>query len=297
LLRRLASRFKGKKKEEPKAEEIPDAALESSKPLGEPRDTTPPVEIEVAPGEPFVAPRETPRVGRREPLPTGTLVASTATTELRIDEEATSNIVRAARIRPQSVSEIVAGEALKRDEEGRIHIKIVFYGPSLSGKTTALRWLFANVRALAKGRIVEIADELGRTTYFDFIPVSAGEKVVFDVFTVAGQRRHATQRINVLRGVDGMIFMADSTPEQMNENLASIQELRIALGTDRLSTLPIVVSLNKRDLPNALPVDRMIQMLGLEGYPVFATVATEGKNLLRMFQRILRDSLIFKVGV
>ncbi|MFW9967809.1 MAG: ADP-ribosylation factor-like protein [Candidatus Thorarchaeota archaeon] len=297
MFRRLTSRLRGKKKEEPKVESTPDAPPAKHEAFLAPRETTPPEEVEVGPGEPFTAPRETPRVGKREPLPTGTLVASSATTELRIDEEATSNIARAARIRPQSVAEIVAGEDLKRDEEGRIHIKIVFYGPSLSGKTTALRWLFANVRALAKGKIVEISDELGRTTYFDFIPVSAGEKVIFDVFTVAGQRRHATQRINVLRGVDGMIFMADSTPEQMNENLASIQELRIALGTDRMGTLPIVVSLNKRDLPNALPVDRMLQMLDLEGYPVFATIATEGKNLLRMFQRILRDSLIFKVGV
>ena len=74
--------------------------------------------------------------------------------------------------------------------------------------------------------------------------------------------------------------MADSTPEQMNENLASIQELRIALGTDRMATLPIIVSLNKRDLPNALPIDYMVQMLDLEGHPVFDTIATQGKNLL-----------------
>ncbi|MFW9847319.1 MAG: ADP-ribosylation factor-like protein [Candidatus Thorarchaeota archaeon] len=296
MLRRLASRLRGEKAKDSKPGDTPSGPPpDVSEPKTEPRETTPPEEVTVAPGEPFKAPRETPRVGRREPIPAGTIVASSA--ELRMDAEPDTNIARAPRLSPQRVTEIVAGEELKRDEEGRIHIKIVFYGPSLSGKTTALRWLFANVRALAKGKIVEISDELGRTTYFDFIPVSAGERVVFDVFTVAGQRRHATQRINVLQGVDGMIFMADSTPEQMNENLASIQELRIALGTDRMATLPIVVSLNKRDLPNALPVDRMIQMLDLDGYPVFATVATEGKNLLRMFQRILRDSLIFKVGI
>ncbi len=91
--------------------------------------------------------------------------------------------------------------------------------------------------------------------------------------------------------------MADSAPEMMNENLASIQELRIALGTDRMATLPVIVSLNKRDLPNAMPVDRMIQMLDLEGYPVFSTIATEGKNLLRMMQRMLRDAIIFKIGI
>ena len=225
----------------------------------------------------------------------GRLIASSE--EIAVDAEKTVDYAKRARIGPQTAAEIVPGKILKRDEEGRVHIKIVFYGPSLSGKTTALRWLFANVRSLAKGKIVEISDELGRTTFFDFIPVSASDRMVFDVFTVAGQRRHAASRIKVLRDCDGLIFMADSTPEQMNENLASIQELRIALGTDRMAMLPIVVSLNKRDLPNALPVDYMVQMLDLEGYPVFATVATEGKNLLRMFQRVLRDALIFKVGI
>lgn len=213
------------------------------------------------------------------------------------DPVETADLARKAHISRQTTAEIVPGKILKRDEEGRVHIKIVFYGPSLSGKTTALRWLFGNIRSLSKGKLVEISDELGRTTFFDFVPVTASENMVFDVFTVAGQRRHASSRIKVLRDCDGIIFMADSTPEQMNENLASIQELRIALGTDRMATLPIVVSLNKRDLPNALPVDYMVQMLDLEGYPVFATIATEGKNLLRMFQRVLRDSLIFKIGI
>jgi len=225
----------------------------------------------------------------------GRLIASSD--EITVDKEKTVDFAKRAKITPQTAAEIVPGKVLKRDEEGRVHIKIVFYGPSLSGKTTALRWLFANVRSLAKGKLVEISDELGRTTFFDFVPVSASERMVFDVFTVAGQRRHAGSRIKVLRDCDGLIFMADSTPEQMNENLASVQELRIALGTDRMAMLPIIVSLNKRDLPNALPVDYMVNMLDLEGYPVFATIATEGKNLLRMFQRVLRDALIFKVGI
>jgi signal recognition particle receptor subunit beta len=71
----------------------------------------------------------------------------------------------------------------------------------------------------------------------------------------------------------------------------------LAMGTDRMATLPIVVSLNKRDVANALPIDYMVTMMGLEGYPVFGTVATTGTNLLRMFQRILRDTLVFKVGI
>lgn len=241
-----------------------------------------------------VAPKE-PVPAVHTPVPMGTLIASSE--DVSFDPETTAEHARHASIKPQSTAEIVPGHVLKRDELGRVHIKIVFYGPSLSGKTTALRWLFGNVRSLAKGKLVEISDELGRTTFFDFVPVSASERIVFDVFTVAGQRRHASQRIKVLRDCDGIIFMADSTPEQMNENLASIQELRIALGTDRMATLPIIVALNKRDLPNALPLDYMVQMLDLDGYPVFDTIATDGKNLLRMFQRVLRDALVFKVGI
>jgi signal recognition particle receptor subunit beta len=104
-------------------------------------------------------------------------------------------------------------------------------------------------------------------------------------------------RITVLRDVDALVFMADSMPEQMNENLASIQELRIALGTDRLATMPLVVALNKRDLPNALPVAYMVDMLDLEGYPVFETIATDGTGLLEMLRRVMRDALIFKIGL
>ncbi|MGY5852269.1 MAG: GTPase domain-containing protein [Candidatus Thorarchaeota archaeon] len=279
LLRRLTGRVK-KEKEEPK------------KPSSPPHDTAP---VSVTPLAVESPTRESTIREARPPEPSGTIVVTPK--DLSIDAAETASFAKAARIRPHRVTEIVPGTELRRDEQGRIHIKIVFYGPSLSGKTTALRWLFANVRSLTESKIVEISDELGRTTFFDFVPISATQRIVFDVFTVAGQRRHAGSRISVLRDVDGIIFMADSTPEQMNENLASVQELRIALGTDRLATLPLVVALNKRDLPNALPVDYMVDMLDLEGYPVFDTTATEGKNLLRMFQRILKEALIYKVGI
>ena len=281
MFRRLIGRSKKKPDEEPVVEEVVDTGP------SEPGPETP-IEGETEAKTPFT---EMPS----ESAPTFERV--TPPEKVDVDAEATADMARKAGISPRTAAEIVPGKVLKRDEEGRVHIKIVFYGPSLSGKTTALRWLFGNIRSLSKGKLVEISDELGRTTFFDFVPVTASENMVFDVFTVAGQRRHASSRIKVLRDCDGIIFMADSTPEQMNENLASIQELRIALGTDRMATLPIVCSLNKRDLPNALPVDYMVQMLDLQGYPVFATIATEGKNLLRMFQRVLRDSLIFKIGI
>ncbi len=276
VFRRIRSRFRKERAETPEMSETKTETTST---------------VEVTPLDDTISPPAT----IRQMEPSGTLVVTGE--DWQIDATETANLAKAARIRPHRVSEIVPGKDLKRDEEGRIHIKIVFYGPSLSGKTTALRWLFANVRSITKSRIIEISDELGRTTFFDFVPISANDRVVFDVFTVAGQRRHASSRISVLRDVDGLIFMADSQPEQMNENLASIQELRIALGTDRLATMPIIVALNKRDLPNALPIEYMVNMLDLEGYPVFPTTATEGKNLLRMFQKILKEALIFKIGI
>lgn len=280
VFRRLMNRIRKPKKKGKDSEATSETTPEDTRFDSPSEDTTPPPTG-------FVASRAVPQ-------PMGTLVAESD--RLIMDPTTTRDLAKAASIFPQETAEIVPGKALKRDAKGRIHIKIVFYGPSLSGKTTALRWLFANVRSLTKSRIVEVSDELGRTTFFDFVPISATESMVFDVFTVAGQRRHAASRITVLRDVDGLIFMADSAPEQMNENLASIQELEIALGTDRMATMPIVVALNKRDLPNALPAEYMLEMLDLQEYPVFETIAKDGKNLLRMFQRILRDALIFKVG-
>jgi len=281
----LFRRLLGRRKKDPKKEEDRRATT----PTDESPEETSASEI----SEPISSSTESTEL--RAPVPDGSIVASTA--ELRIDREQTLDYARDAKIGRHTTAEIVPGKLLKRDDQGRVHIKIVFYGPSLSGKTTALRWLFGNVRSLSKGRLVEIADELGRTTFFDFVPITASERIVFDIFTVAGQRRHARSRISVLRDSDGIIFMADSRPEMMNENLASFEELRIALGTDRLANMPIIVALNKRDLPNALPTDYMVQMMDVEGHPIFPTIATEGKNLLRMFQRVLRDALIFKVGI
>jgi hypothetical protein len=292
LFRRIIARLKGKKEEE-EVEPHPSAETPKKKDEDKSQKTE---KIETEP-KPIPAKTEPPikKVYEDSTPPDGSILASSAS--FRVDTEQTRSLAEQAKIGDHSTDEMVPGHALKRDDQGRIHIKIVFYGPSLSGKTTALRWLFSHVRSLSKGKLIEIADDLGRTTFFDFVPVTASEKIVFDVFTVAGQRRHARQRINVLRDADGIIFMADSRPEMTNENLASLEELKIALGTDRIANMPIVVSLNKRDLPNALPVDYMVDMLDVEGYPIFPTIATEGKNLLRMFQRILRDSLIFRVGL
>ncbi|MHA1576388.1 MAG: hypothetical protein ACTSU3_03420, partial [Candidatus Thorarchaeota archaeon] len=176
MFRRLTGWWKKKPEEEPSTKK---ESVDTRAPEVEPETTA--VEETRSPSTPFSEVTTT-----KEPV-TFTMGRVTPET-VDIDPKTTADLARKARISPQTAAEIVPGKVLKRDEEGRVHIKIVFYGPSLSGKTTALRWLFGNIRSLSKGKIVEISDELGRTTFFDFIPVTASENMVFDVFTVAGQR-------------------------------------------------------------------------------------------------------------
>ncbi|NHJ85502.1 MAG: gliding-motility protein MglA [Asgard group archaeon] len=173
-----------------------------------------------------------------------------------------------------------------------MHLKIVFYGPSLSGKTTGLRWLYDQVEGLTKGGFTSIADPTGRTLYFDFTPFSASGRVILDAYTVAGQARHKSQRKVILRGVDGIILMLDSTPEMQPYNVESVEELREFLGDKFNTEVPIVVTLNKRDVPNALDRPEMLQSLGLEGFPVYETIATKGIGVKRAFQSIAREILL-----
>ena len=127
---------------------------------------------------------------------------------------------------------------MRKDAKGKIHFKIVFVGASLAGKTTLLKYLHEQVEGLLKGGLTSIADPSGRTVYFDFSPFSATNSVLFDVYTVAGQRRHKNQRKMILRGVDGLLFVADSTPENKEFNIEAAEELREFLGDKIGSDIP-----------------------------------------------------------
>ncbi len=182
---------------------------------------------------------------------------------------------------------------MRKDDKGRIHFKIVFYGPSLGGKTTALRWLYAKVEGLQKGEFTSIEDETNRTLFFDYAPMSAGGRVLFDVFTVAGQKRHRHQRKVVLQGADGIIFVADSSPDQREENVESFEELKMFLGDALGREIPIVVMLNKRDLPNRMSREEMLDLLGLGGnVPIYETIAIQGVGVKRAFQAISREVIL-----
>lgn len=146
----------------------------------------------------------------------------------------------------------------------QLQIKIVYYGPALCGKTTNLEKVHANVQsAQEKGKLVSLATQSDRTLFFDFLPIEAmaikGYKTKFQLYTVPGQVIYNTTRQLVLRGVDGIIFVADSQLEKMQENVESFQNLEENLkGSNlNLADIPYVLQYNKRDLPNVAPVDYM----------------------------------------
>jgi signal recognition particle receptor subunit beta len=188
---------------------------------------------------------------------------------------------------------------MRKDAAGVLHFKIVLYGPSMSGKTTSLRWIYNEINGMQKGGLTSIEDPAGRTLFFDWLPMAVNENIVFDVYTTAGQIRHLHQRQLVVKGADGVIFVADSDPRQMPDNIESMKELVDTLG-DRLGTeIPLVITLNKRDSDGAIPRDQMLKELGLDGgqigLHVYETIATRGLGVKRAFQCVAREIVLKKL--
>ncbi len=184
---------------------------------------------------------------------------------------------------------------MRKDAEGKTHFKIVFFGPSMSGKTTSLKHLYTKVDGLQKGGFTQLADVTGRTLFFDFAPMQATENIIFDIYTTAGQERHKKQRGVVLQGVDGIIFVVDSSKDALEENIESITELRERLGSALGTEIPLIVTLNKRDLPDALPRKELLSTLKLDNYPIYETIATAGLGCKKAFQSLAREILLKKV--
>ena len=141
-----------------------------------------------------------------------------------------------------------------------INCKLVYYGPGLCGKTTNLHYIYAKTSPEAKGKMISLATETERTLFFDFLPLSLGEirgfKTRFHLYTVPGQVYYNASRKLILKGVDGIVFVADSQVERMEANQEAMQNLydnMAEYGYD-LTKMPFVVQYNKRDLPNAAPV-------------------------------------------
>jgi len=160
-----------------------------------------------------------------------------------------------------------------------INCKIVYYGPGLCGKTTNLQHIYERTSPSAKGKLISLATETDRTLFFDFLPLELGNvrgfKTRFHLYTVPGQVFYDASRKLILKGVDGVIFVADSQVERMDANIESLHNLEQNLksqGYD-LMTIPYVLQLNKRDLPNVVTVDEMKKQLMVKGEPVLEAVA------------------------
>ncbi len=175
-----------------------------------------------------------------------------------------------------------------------INCKIVYYGPGLCGKTTNLQHIYDKTNPGAKGKLISLATETDRTLFFDFLPLELGTvrgfKTRFHLYTVPGQVFYDASRKLILKGVDGVIFVADSQVERMDANLESIENLQANLkaqGYD-LMTIPYVLQLNKRDLPNVAPVEEMKQLLAKKGEPVHEAVAARGTGVFETLKGVAK---------
>jgi signal recognition particle receptor subunit beta len=163
-----------------------------------------------------------------------------------------------------------------------INCKIVYYGPGLGGKTTNIQWIHDRTRAQSKGKLISLATETDRTLFFDFLPIELGTirgfRTRFHLYTVPGQVFYDASRKLILKGVDGVVFVADSQEMRRDANLESVGNLKQNLvenGFD-LTALPYVLQLNKRDLPGAMPADEMSRELRVKDEPVVEAVAPKG---------------------
>lgn len=172
-------------------------------------------------------------------------------------------------------------------------LKVVYYGPGLSGKTTNLEFLHKSFVASQRGALVQLDTETERTLFFDYFPAVlgriAGFKVRVDFFTVPGQSFYRATRRAVLEGVDGIVFVADSSERREEANVQSREDMVVALGKmgRSLDQVPHVYQWNKRDLPDALPVSVLQGLLNPEGADAVEAIAATGEGVQETQTRIL----------
>jgi len=178
-----------------------------------------------------------------------------------------------------------------------INCKIVYYRPGLCGKTTNLQFVFKKTNPDQKGKLISLATEAERTLFFDFLPLALGDikgfKIRFHLYTVPGQVFYSASRKLILRGVDGVVFVADSQIERMEANIESLDDLRINLndqGYD-LDKLPYTVQYNKRDLANVAPVENMNKLLNPGNVPCFEGVAVSGPGVFDTLKNVAKQVL------
>lgn len=178
-----------------------------------------------------------------------------------------------------------------------INCKIVYYGPGLCGKTTNLQYIYDSTAPQAKGKLISLATETDRTLFFDFMPLELGTvrgfKTRFHLYTVPGQVYYDASRKLILKGVDGVVFVADSQEERMDANIESLYNLEENLksqGYD-LQQIPYVLQLNKRDLPNVVSVEELSNELQRKSEPVYEAVAAKGDGVFDTLKAVAKQVL------
>ncbi len=179
-----------------------------------------------------------------------------------------------------------------------INCKIVYYGPGLCGKTTNLQYIFNKTAEEAKGKMISLATETERTLFFDFLPLALGEirgfKVRFHLYTVPGQVFYDASRKLILKGVDGLVFVADSQDERLDANIESMENLQDNLEEQgmKLEELPFVMQYNKMDLPNLTPTEELSKLLNPRKVPEFTASAVTGDGVFETLKAVAKLILI-----
>lgn len=179
-----------------------------------------------------------------------------------------------------------------------INCKIVYYGPGLCGKTTNLQHIYNKSAEETKGKMISLATESERTLFFDFLPLALGEirgfKTRFHLYTVPGQVFYDASRKLILKGVDGVVFVADSQDERLDANIESMENLKDNLeeqGFD-LGKLPFVIQYNKVDLPNTTPIEELRSLLNPDGVPDMTACAMSGEGVFETLKMVAKQVLI-----
>ena len=179
-----------------------------------------------------------------------------------------------------------------------INCKLVYYGPGLGGKTANLQWIYDHTGQNQKGKMVSLATETDRTLFFDFLPLDLGTvrgfKTRFHLYTVPGQVFYDASRKLILRGCDGIIFVADSQRARMEANIESIANLATNLkenGFD-IRSIPYTLQLNKRDMPTAAAVAEMERLLRFRNEPIIEAVANKGHGVIETLKAAARQVLM-----
>ncbi|MGH9774348.1 MAG: GTP-binding protein [Candidatus Acidiferrales bacterium] len=175
-----------------------------------------------------------------------------------------------------------------------INCKLVYYGPGLGGKTANLQWIYDHTGSGQKGKMVSLATETDRTLFFDFLPIDLGTvrgfKTRFHLYTVPGQVFYEASRRLILKGADGVVFVADSQEERLDANLETLDNLHEHLKDHNLEfkTIPYALQLNKRDLPNILSPDDLKKQLQQKDEPVLESVAVRGEGVFETLREVAK---------